>query len=190
MHKTFSIIFMALFLVTLISCGGSTEEVELDPQQATAQAIVEKMQGAAATAEASTTSTALMEYGGDVMDARNHFDQSGVSNYRWKYAHVNPAGVAQQKIEITVENGQVVEFKHDCSPDNICLKMPVDNQADWAVPGVLDQLLALAEQRHAMAIVRFDEEYGFPAAIVANSDEAPYYIQWTTEEFEVLEETE
>ncbi len=191
MQKTYLVILMAFLALVLVSCGGEpTETAEFDPQQATAEALVAKMQGAAATAEASTTSTALMEYGGDVMNARSRFDQSGVNSYRWKYAHVNPTGVAQQSIEITVEDGQVVDFQHDCSPIDICRLMLVENEADWTIPGVLDQLLALAEQQHAMAIVRFDEEYGFPRSIVANSDEAPYYIQWTTEEFEVLDGTE
>lgn len=185
------LIFLSTILILLLSTacqsGVINENIEADPQQATAQAIVERMQAASATAEASTTSTALLDYGADVMSARELFDKSGATSYRWRYSHVNPTGSGQQIIDITVQNGTVAEFKHDCFPEDICQLMKVEDEAALTVQGVLDQLLSLAEQRHAMAIIRFDKQYGFPRSVVANSDEAPYYIHWTTEEFEVLQ---
>lgn len=180
-------ILTLLLFITACQSGVINENIEADPQQATAQAIVERMQAASATAEASTTSTAFLDYGAEVMSAREVFDNSGTTSYRWKYAHVNPTGSGQQIIDITVQNGTVAAFKHDCFPEEVCQLMRVEDETAFTVQGVLDQLLGLAEQRHAMAIIRFDEQYGFPRSVIANSDEAPYYIQWTTEEFEVLQ---
>lgn len=188
MTKTiYTLLAVIFFSIGSVACGASSiEPVELSPEQATAEALVQRMEAASATAEASTTSTAFLEYAGDVMTAREQWDSKDISNYRWKYDHVNPASFGRQTFEITVENGQITQFKHTCVPDN-CTLLKVENQADFTPEGVFDQLLQLAENRHAMSIIRFNDDLGLPQSIAANSDEAPYYIQWGTNEFEVIE---
>lgn len=185
--KTYSLSLVLLLSIWLIACGTNTSEpVELSPEQATAEAIVQRMQAASATAEASTTSTAYLEYAGDIMAAREKWDSNDITSYRWKYDHSNPASFGRQTFEITVENGQITDFKHTCFPES-CILLKVEDQTNFTPEGVFDQLLQLAENRHAMSVVRFDAELGLPQSIAANSDEAPYYIQWGTNEFEVIE---
>lgn len=186
-----------MWLMLILAGCSSGQEVEFLGEtaagtpgtNATAEAILQQMaaQGASATAEASTTSTAIVDYGADVAAARQTWADAAVANYTWEYTHNNPAVQGFQSFTVTVRDGQVTEVKHDCAPAEFCLRLKVDDEQTLRVDGVLDTLTNLAEEQYPVILVRFNSEYGFPEVFAGNSDESPYYIEWRTIKFTVDE---
>lgn len=172
--------------ITTTETGGQGQTLM---EQAAAKATAEAATFAVAakeTAEASATSTAHTNYGPEVAAARRLWENQGVTSYVWKMHYNTPEAPGTQDVTITVENGQVLELKHDCSPAAICLRLRLDSLEFFTVEGVFDQLDQLAAESFPLAIIRFDAEYGFPQLIVANNEAAPYYIAWSTESFQVI----
>jgi hypothetical protein len=161
----------------------------MNPQEATAQAITARMQAAAGTAEASTTITAIVVYEDQVQKAIQAWEAAGVQSYVWKMSYTDPDPNKRgfQSFEITVQNGVITQFKHDCGPVEVCLRSKVENQADFAIPGVLATIQALAAEQYPMSVVTFNEQYGYPEQVMGNSELAPYQVRWSTDSFKIIE---
>lgn len=181
-------LIMVLFMLTACQQAEIIGQNEpMNPQEATAQAITARMQAAAGTAEASTTITAIVAYEDQVQQAIQAWEAAGVQSYVWKMSYTDPDRQGFQSFVITVKEGEIVEFKHDCGPVNICLLTKVENQADFAIPGVLATIQTLAAEQYPMSVVTFNEQYGYPEQVMGNSELAPYQVRWSTDSFKIIE---
>ncbi len=184
MSKNGLLVWSVLGLLGLITACSQGEIVTgLDGQSGTPAAV--DLVALAETAEAQTTSTAFVDYSARAGEARKQWEAAGIESYRLQLTYNEGRG-AMQAIRLVVEDGEVIELKHDCFPAEICFKVPIE-KSTFTVPGIFNLIDELAAQKIPLAILRFDEAYGYPAAITTNSDLAPILRQVNIESFEILE---
>ena len=171
-------------LIFLPACG-QAELANGDLNSDAAQSGLRDNVALAATAEAQTTSTALVAYETEINTARSRWERAAIDSYTMVLTYNEGQG-SQQFIDVEVVDGEITKFDHDCGPPQICFLITIEQQ-NFTVPGLFDMLENLAAQRIPLAIIRFNETYGYPEAISTNSDESPIIRTLRIEQFELIE---
>ncbi|MDJ0757475.1 MAG: DUF6174 domain-containing protein [Ardenticatenaceae bacterium] len=173
-----------LFLGAILLSGCFPAEVQPVPENEAASGGIDRG-AAAATAEASATSTVMVDYLDEVQAAVDKWAAAEIDSYTLELNYNEGQG-GFQVFKLTVEDGDVTEFKHTCTPAQNCLLIKVENESDFTVNGLMTMLTDLGEQQIPLAILRFNDQYGIPEAITTNSDESPILRMVRVESFEPI----
>lgn len=171
-----------LFLGAVLWSGCFPAEVQPMPENNAVSGGIDR-EDAAATAEASATSTVMVDYLDEVQAAADKWAAAEIDTYTLELNYNEGQG-GFQVFKLTVEDGEVAEFKHTCTPARNCQLIRVENENDFAVDGLFTSLINLGEQQIPLAILRFDDEYGIPEAVTTNSDESPILRMVRIESFQ------
>ncbi|KAA3654369.1 MAG: hypothetical protein DWQ04_34495 [Chloroflexi bacterium] len=176
MVRWFGIIKFGFVMLTAVLLGCQADdfgsETAVTPINATADALTTAI---AASAEPPVDLQSLQA---EIESAETMWRSQNIQNYRIEVRHLRP-NWNTQIINITVENGNVLEAIHTCYPERTCMKRDVDPQ-DLVIVNMFEVARQVVKFTDLHPEVNFNKTYGFPTYI--SYDDA----SWILDGFELI----
>ena len=154
----FVTLLIGLPILFLMGCGTGSETAvsTLTPAEELATKVM-------AAAEATVDPTQFSE---ELAQARALWDEQNITNYTMQVRYNQPTWNVQI-LQVTVENGEVVDVEQSCFPQENCILRDVD-ATQFTIPQLLDIAANVGELGLPASDVdiTFNSNYGYPNAIV------------------------